>query len=103
VLALPDAGLLNRARSLQKDVEEALGDHFGRPVPISLVVDGDRPPVPDDGPPALEDGVAGGPGPEGPEDDAVWEVDDLEDAGPAVISPEQRLLDAFPGAEEVTP
>jgi hypothetical protein len=31
------------------------------------------------------------------------EVRDLEDAGPAVTSPAQRLLEAFPGAEEVSP
>jgi hypothetical protein len=28
---------------------------------------------------------------------------DLQDAGPAVTSPAQRLLEAFPGAEEVSP
>jgi hypothetical protein len=31
------------------------------------------------------------------------EVADLQDAGPAVTSPAQRLLEAFPGAEEVSP
>ena len=36
-------------------------------------------------------------------EDAFYDLDDLEDAGPAVVSPEQRLLEAFPGAEEVTP
>ena len=37
------------------------------------------------------------------EDLASYDLDDLADAGPAVVSPEQRLLEAFPGAEEVTP
>jgi hypothetical protein len=99
VLALPDAGLLARARSLQGDVEQALATHFGRPVPLDLVVDGDSAPVSDEGSTAEPDARPAS----APEDDTVWEVDDLEDAGPAVISPEQRLLDAFPGAEEVTP
>ena len=31
-----------------------------------------------------------------------FDLDDLQDAPPAVVSPEQRLLEAFPGAEEVS-
>ena len=38
-----------------------------------------------------------------PEDPYAYDLDDLEDAGPALVSPEQRLLEAFPGAEEVAP
>jgi DNA polymerase III subunit gamma/tau len=92
VYALPDAGLLGRAKPLQPEMEQALAAHFGRPVPLTLVVDGDTAPVGVDAPP---------PPPE--DDDSVWDVSDLQDAGPGVISPEQRLLEAFPGAEEVTP
>jgi hypothetical protein len=40
---------------------------------------------------------------EADEDPEVYDLDELEDAGAAVVSPEQRLLEAFPGAEEVTP
>ena len=38
-----------------------------------------------------------------PEDPSEVDLDDLEDAPVAVLSPEQRLLEAFPGAEEVSP
>ena len=39
----------------------------------------------------------------GTEDPADFDLDDLQDASAAVVSPEQRLLEAFPGAEEVSP
>ncbi len=78
---------------VRAEAEEALAARFGRPVPLRLVLDpGARPlgrprePTPEPGRPA------GGAG--------TWI--DLDDAGPAVTSPEQRLLEAFPGAEEVS-
>ena len=37
------------------------------------------------------------------EDPSEVDLDDLEDAPAALLSPEQRLLEAFPGAEEVSP
>jgi hypothetical protein len=100
VFALPDRGLLSRAEPRRGEVEAALGAHFGRPVPIRLVLD-----QPSGAP-------AGGVGrePEGDgafgddEDDLLsYDLRDLADADPAVVSPEQRLLEAFPGAEEVSP
>jgi DNA polymerase-3 subunit gamma/tau len=100
VYALPDQGLLTRALPLRGEVEAALAAHFSMPVPVRFVLD------------APSDGVDGGPvrgGADGEEtadadeDEMLsYDLDDLADAGPAVVSPEQRLLEAFPGAEEVT-
>ncbi|MGI8491747.1 MAG: DNA polymerase III subunit gamma/tau [Acidimicrobiales bacterium] len=91
VFALPDAGLLQRAESVKAETEAALGAHFGRPVHLRLVQDSALPP-------AKGAGAA-----EAEEDPSAYDLSELEDAGPAVTSPEQRLLEAFPGAEEVTP
>jgi DNA polymerase-3 subunit gamma/tau len=89
VFAVPDRGLLARAEPNRAEVEAALGAHFGRPVPLRLVLD--------------EPG-APGPSPEPPSDDlSAIDLANLEDAPVAVVSPEQRLLEAFPGAEEVSP
>jgi hypothetical protein len=89
VFALPDQGLLSRAGSVRGDAEAALAAHFSRPVPLRLVLDDGAVPVSDEGPPL------------DPDDPSSYDLDDLEDAGPGVRSPEQRLLEAFPGAEEV--
>ena len=41
--------------------------------------------------------------PAGDDDDpSQIDLDELEDAPSAVLSPEERLLEAFPGAEEVS-
>jgi hypothetical protein len=92
VYAVADPGLLARALPMQLEIETALASSFGRPIAVSLVVDGESVPVRAAEVPADE-----------PEDESVWDVEHLSDAGPGVISPEQRLLEAFPGAEEVTP
>ena len=89
IFALPDKGLLSRAEPNRAEVEGALAAHFGRPVPLRLVLD-----EPD----------APGARPEPPPADlSEVDLDDLEDAPVALLSPEQRLLEAFPGAEEVSP
>jgi DNA polymerase-3 subunit gamma/tau len=87
VFALPDRGLLSRAESLRAEVESALANHFGRPVPLRLVLDDGTLPPASDHEPAETD---------------VGNIDpaSLEDA-PA-LSAQQRLLEAFPGAEEVS-
>jgi len=96
IYAVPDRGLLTRARAGQAEVEAALAAHFGRPVPLRLVLDEGGPteaaPASDPSPP---DAPA--------EDPAAYNIDELEDAPPGLLSPEQRLLEAFPGAEEVSP
>ncbi len=96
VYALPDAGLLRRAEPVRGAVEGALASHFGRPVAVRFVLDGDAAPV------AAAPPAGGGSGPD-EDDPSTWDFHDLTDAAPGVVSPEQRLLEAFPGAEEVTP
>jgi hypothetical protein len=89
IFAVPDRGLLARAEPNRPEVEAALAAHFGRPVPLRLV---------------LDEPAAPGARPEPPTDDlSAIDLEDLDDAPMAVVSPEQRLLEAFPGAEEVSP
>ena len=93
VYAVPDKTLLTRARPGVPEVEEALASHFGRAVPFALVLDDAAPPAPsraDDPPPPEE------------EDPADYVLEDMEDVVGEVLSPERRLMEAFPGAEEVT-
>lgn len=94
VLALPDRGLLSRAAAGREEVEAALSAHFGRPVPLKLVLD-DGAPAPAPAPPAPEE-----PADWQPPAAAEWE--EFDEAAAADVSPERRLLEAFPGAEEVT-
>jgi hypothetical protein len=89
IFAVPDKGLLARAEPNRAEVEAALAAHFGRAVPLRLVLDDPGRPGTPSGPPA---------------DDLVGiDLHELQDAPAAVVSPEQRLLEAFPGAEEVSP
>lgn len=92
VYAVPDRGLLTRAESNRAEVEGALARHFGRPVKLRLVLDSDSAP-------AARSAASTSPQEEVPA--AEWA--DLEEAPAGVSSPEQRLLEAFPGAEEVQP
>jgi DNA polymerase-3 subunit gamma/tau len=92
VYALPDKGLISRAQPVRGEAEAALAAHFGRPVPLRLVLDDGGTPVGGREEPPTE-----------PEDPAGYDLDQLEDAEPGVTSPEQRLMEAFPGAEEVVP
>jgi DNA polymerase III subunit gamma/tau len=128
VYAVPDRGLLTRAEAVRTEVEDAISAHFGRRVPLQLTLDdgsrpdssapghdgrsqdrgaapesrpterGGRPAV---SPPVGESWMAAGDS-SGYEDPGQIDLDELEDAPPAVLSPEQRLLEAFPGAEEVS-
>ncbi len=94
VFALPDRGLLSRAGAVRSEVEAALGAHFARSVPLRLVLD--------DGVSSLGSEMSPPqPADADTEDPSSYDLDDLQDAGPEVTSPEQRLLEAFPGAEEV--
>jgi hypothetical protein len=89
VYAVPDAGLLGRAGQVHADFEAALAAHFGRPVPVRLILDESPGPAPAAPPPEEDD------------DPARYDLTEMEDVDAAVVSPEQRVLDAFPGAEEV--
>ena len=91
VFAVPDQHLLSRAKDVRVEAEEALAARFRRPVPLTLIIDPGAQPL--NGPPH---------GPEPEESLTAEDLHHLEDASSAVTSPEQRLLDAFPGAEEVS-
>ena len=84
--ALPNEVHRSRAEKHRPDVEAAIAGHFGGRVPLSLVVD--------------EGQVTSTPAATMHEDDAV-DPGELSDAPPGLTSPEDRLKQAFPGAEEV--
>lgn len=86
LFALPNEPTRAKGEELRPNVEEALARHFGRPVPVRLVVAGDEP----------------GPDPAAPdEEDDVGPIDELEDAPGDHRSGAQRVAAAFPGAEVV--
>ncbi|MHB1536372.1 MAG: DNA polymerase III subunit gamma/tau, partial [Acidimicrobiales bacterium] len=90
--ALPDKGLLARAEPVRAEAEQALAAHFGRPIPLRLMLDPGA-------------GLRGSPGsvrePGSEDDPSTYRLEEMEEARPAVVSPEKRLMEAFPGAEEV--
>ena len=85
--ALPNQPHLSRCEEVREEVEAALSDHFGQPVRLQLVVDS-GPTLAERGPDEQEEHI---------------DLEALEDASAPVTSPEERLKQAFPGAEEVTP
>jgi DNA polymerase III subunit gamma/tau len=91
VFAVPNQQWLARSLDVRGEAEAALAARFGRPVPLKLVVESAVAAPEPVAAPADEEELA-------PEDFHHLEAADME-----VISPEQRLLDAFPGAEEVSP
>jgi hypothetical protein len=100
IYALKDPGMLARAQLVRPEAETALARHFGRPVPLRLVLDdGSRP----SSVPVVAHPPAVAPAGELDEEFADYDLSELEDAPAGVASPEQRLLEAFPGAEEVLP
>ena len=90
VLALPTAPHRQKCEERRKDVEAALTAHFGRPIPLRLVVDGGE--------------VAPASGTSTPTSvtDDVVDLDELVDAPSAPTSSIDRLTQAFPGAELLT-
>ena len=99
VYAFPDRGLLTRSEANRAEIEAAMARHFGRPVRLRFVLD-------EAGRDRSQTGGEGGgwaPQPAPDEDDAVDDWAAMEEAPAAVASPEQRLMEAFPGAEEVPP
>jgi len=120
---LPNEIHRNRCEETRGEVEAALADQFGRPIPLILVVDG-APPAPAQAPAPAPAPVAESTSTSGNTDDerpvpAVetmtarvaepdHEEEDLADFDPENLevaqidnSAEARLLEAFPGAEEV--
>ncbi|MEY2568808.1 MAG: polymerase subunit gamma/tau [Actinomycetota bacterium] len=84
--ALPNDVHRGRAEKHRADVEAQLAAHFGGRVPLSLVVD--------------EGQVAATPTEPSHDEESV-DPNELADAPPGLTSPEDRLKQAFPGAEEV--
>ena len=106
VFALPNETHRSYCEDVRVEVEAALGSHFGTPVPLRLVVDEEavdeapRRPAPS-GPSARV--PVPGPEPDTEQHDLLDPVvlaAQTEPAG-AGLSPEERLKQAFPGAEEV--
>jgi DNA polymerase-3 subunit gamma/tau len=94
VFALPNTGYLRRCEEVRPLVEEALGAHFGTRLTLRLIVDEPGTSGPDAGVAASE------PDPTDLGDDDF----DPEDPGePHVVESlvHSRILEAFPGAEEV--
>ena len=94
VFAVPDQFHRDRCQEVKAEVEASLAAHFGRPVPLRLVVDAG-------GPPQRSGARQPDPEPPPPDDEpVVWE--ELTDAPPgAVASPLEHVLQAFQGAEVV--
>jgi DNA polymerase-3 subunit gamma/tau len=102
---LPNDIHRNRCEAMRPEVEAALAEQFGRPIPLVLVVDGApvahvEPTGDEDAPAPARPAAPPAPDPEDEEDLAVFEADDLQVAE-IDNSAEARLLQAFPGAEEV--
>ncbi|MDP1793111.1 MAG: DNA polymerase III subunit gamma/tau [Acidimicrobiales bacterium] len=90
--ALPTDIHKQRCDEVRLEVQEALSQHFGRRLDLTLVVDSAA---------NTQPARSAAPSPE-PHDDVIEDVGDvseLEDAGP-VASGAARLLEAFPGAVE---
>ncbi|MGD0880804.1 MAG: DNA polymerase III subunit gamma/tau [Acidimicrobiales bacterium] len=113
---LPNQIHRNRCEEMRAEVEAALADQFGRPIPLVLVVDAapgsPAPPVPASAagdPRSDDDGPSDQAAPTAPRAEEPEEPDeDLSDFDAADLevaevdnSAEARLLQAFPGAEEV--
>lgn len=94
LLAVPDRGLLARAEPHRAEIEAALSQHFGRPVRLRFVIDEDARAAPG-GTPAVP------PADFEPEADDVAGWAQMAEAPEAAVTPEQRLIQAFPGAKEV--
>jgi DNA polymerase-3 subunit gamma/tau len=92
--ALPPNHPLARCEQHRTEVEAVLAAHFGRPVPLLLVTDGEPPPAADDADRAPATG---------PADDPIESIDpdELVDApvGTPAPSSVERLAAAFPGAQ----
>jgi hypothetical protein len=94
--ALPNAAHRERCEDVRGTVEEAIGGHFGMPVSLVLTVDESASPATTGAAPA-----ARGAGTLPPDDEADHEVDPDQPSGSPALVAEARLLEAFPGAQEV--
>jgi DNA polymerase-3 subunit gamma/tau len=84
--ALPDRNMLARAANYAGEARDALSTHFGRPVPLLLVLD--RGTGPEPVPPG-----------EAPDDAGPYDLSEISETAPVPDVPvEQRILQAFPGS-----
>lgn len=93
VFALPNEPHRVNSERRKADVEAALRDHFKVPLTLRLIVDG-----------SLDTGGGGAPRAADPEPEEVFDrqaIEQMEDA-PAGMSAADKVLQAFPGAEEVS-
>jgi DNA polymerase III subunit gamma/tau len=95
LFALPNKVHVDKGEEVRADAENALGAHFGTRVRLKLVVD-------DGGtPPAGRTAPASTPSAPTAPVDEVEEIDIAETVEASSASPEEVVLSAFPGAEEV--
>jgi DNA polymerase-3 subunit gamma/tau len=100
VFGFPNQHYVSRSEECRADVEAALRSHFGRAVPIRIVVDGD---VPEPGAPARPAAPGAGRAASAPtEPDEPIDLDDLTDAHDVTSSGVDRIAAVFPGAELVS-
>ena len=95
VFAVPDKGLLTRAEGKKSDLEAALSQHFDRHVRLKLVIDEGARPA------AAPSPSAPGPADYEPDPEDIGDWEEMAAAPEVAVTPEQRLMQAFPGAEEV--
>jgi hypothetical protein len=111
VFALANAATRDRAERVRGDVEAALAQQFGRPVPLSLVDEqGAGGGTPSTNRRGAAPRSANGPAPAAaaepdppaaPEPDEAVDVTELRDATDVAATGVERLTRAFPGAEVV--
>jgi hypothetical protein len=99
---VPNAVHREKAGQKLGEVEAALAAHFGRPVPLELVVDdGAGATGPSTAATGTDTAASRPPATEtGPEED-VGDITELEDAPADDRSAAQRVIETFPGAEIV--
>ena len=94
-LAVPNEPHRARSEQHRGELEAALAAHFGRPVPVTFVLEPSTPARPRG---AAERGARAAPDPE-PEEEAI-DPAELVNAGPEHdLAPFERVTQAFPGAE----
>jgi hypothetical protein len=103
VFAVPNAAHVVKAEPMRPEVERALSDHFGAPVALRLVADDD--PESPGGAPAVPSGTSAPPDDGGLDEVAELlasePVDEKDLPASGLAWAEGRLLEAFPGAEEI--
>jgi DNA polymerase III subunit gamma/tau len=90
VFALPTAPHRQKCEEKRKDVEATLAAHYGRPIPLTLIVDGEA------------NAPTASPAATAPAPDEDVDLEGLVDAPAAPTASIDRLTQAFPGAELLT-